>query len=424
MMIYKAIKGTRDLLPEDIYKRRHIEKVAIGLFENWGYLPISTPVFEQTELFVRGIGEDSEIVQKEMYTFKDRKGRSLTLRPEGTAPIVRAYIENNLYSFRNPTKLYYFLPMYRYERPQKGRMREFFQIGVELIGAQEPDSDAEVIALLVSYLDALGVKDFENRINSIGCRKCRRGYNNLLKTYLSDRRDSLCGDCKERINRNPMRVFDCKNLQCSRSLEGAPRITDYICENCLLHFEGVKRTLDFLGIPYVLDKKLVRGFDYYEKTTFEVISPLLGAQDAIGGGGRYDPLVGDCGGMDTPGLGFAIGVERLLLQMREEKVKLPGVPNIEAYVCFIGDELKTEALKLLFDLRRANISADMDFIHRSLKTQLKNANKLNAKVAIIVGPEEQSRNSAKIRDMKTGEEREVEKEELISFILRIAGGKK
>lgn len=421
-MKYKAIKGTRDLLPEEMFKKRYVENVARKLFESWGYLPILTPVFEQTELFVRSIGETTDIVQKEMYTFLDRKGRSLTLRPEGTAPIVRAYLENKLKDFRNPTKLYYFMPMFRYERPQKGRLREFHQIGLEVLGVAGPDIDAEVIAILATYFDMLGLSTYEVRVNTIGCRKCRASYTRKLRKHLKESFERLCIDCQFRYKANPMRAFDCKNRQCRSVLNRAPRITDYICDECQKHFEGVKHFLNLSGTKFVVDKGLVRGFDYYEKTTFEVVSPLLGAQSAIGAGGRYDPLIADCGGSETPGIGFAIGVERLLLQLEEENVRVDSLPPLDIYVCFLGEDLLDEALRIVFDLRRKGLSVDMDYTHRSLKGQFKVADRLNAKYVVIVAPEEQEIESVKVRNMASGEEKIIKKEMLIKDLMEIIPG--
>lgn len=415
-MDYKRIKGTKDLLPEEIYKRRYLENVAEELFERFGYLPIKTPVFEQTDLFVRGIGEATEIVEKEMYTFEDRAERSLTLRPEGTAPIVRAYIENNVISLRNPTKLYYFLPMYRYEKPQRGRMREFYQIGLEVFGAPGPDIDAEVIFLLVDYFKKLGLEKFETKINTLGCKKCRGDYIASLKDEIGNKRSKLCDNCRVRLERNVLRVFDCKNPECRDILKGVSKITENVCENCSEHFSKVKKYLDKLNIKYVVDSSLVRGFDYYEKTTFEVITPLLGAQNAIGGGGRYDRLVKECGGQDTPGLGFAIGVERLLLQLKEEQIKLPGLPDLDVYVCVVGKELLSRAFKVTFELRNLGVSAEMDYAHRSLKTQFKAADKAGAKYAVIIAPDEDKKGVFKARNMKTGKEEEIKYENIHNII--------
>ncbi len=421
-MKYKAIKGTRDILPEEMFKRRYIENIARELFERWGYLPILTPVFEQTELFVRSIGETTDIVQKEMYTFLDRKGRSLTLRPEGTAPVVRAYLENNLKDFRNPTKLYYFMPMFRYERPQKGRLREFHQIGLEVLGARGPDIDAEVISILATYFEMLRISTYEVKVNTIGCRKCRASYTKKLRRYLKDSFEKLCVDCQFRYEANPMRAFDCKNRTCHSILNKAPQITDYVCDECQRHFEGVKHFLNISGTRFTVDKRLVRGFDYYEKTTFEVVSPLLGAQSAIGAGGRYDPLIADCGGEETPGIGFAIGVERLLLQLEEENVSLNSIPPVDVYVCYLGEDLLDKALEIVFNLRERGLSVDIDYAHRSLKGQFKVADRLKAKYVVVVAPEEEKMESVKVRDMNSGEEQIVKKEELAKTLMEIIHG--
>ncbi|MCX7831299.1 MAG: histidine--tRNA ligase [Actinobacteria bacterium] len=414
-MEYRRIKGTRDILPEEGLIRKRIFSIAENLFLTFGFLPISTPVFEQTELFVRGIGEASDIVQKEMYTFLDRSNRSLTLRPEGTAPVVRAYIENNLSSFRFPSKLFYIMPMYRYERPQKGRLREFWQIGVEVFGAPGPDVDSEVIFLMVEYFKKLGLKNFTTEINTIGCRKCRPLFLDKLVEFLNEHSEDLCSDCRKRIDLNPLRVFDCKNERCITLLKDAPKVSESVCEECLLHFEGVMNHLRMLNVDFEVNPFLVRGLDYYEKTTFEVKSPLLGAQSAIGGGGRYDPLVKECGGEDTPGLGFAIGVERLLMQLEEEGI----VPQIEIgtdvyIVSYRG--LETKAFEVANQLRKIGIKTEYDYLKRSMKAQFKQADKLGAKVSVIVAPEEHERNLVKLRNMITGEENLVSYDEVVGLI--------
>lgn len=414
--MYRRIKGTRDILPEEVARRRILEKKAVELFETYNYLPLITPVFEQTELFVRGIGEASEIVQKEMYTFEDRGGRSLTLRPEGTAPVVRAYIENNLMDFRNPLKLYYIMPMYRYERPQKGRLREFWQIGIEVFGAPGPDVDAEVIFLMVEYFKRLGISRMVAFINTIGCRECRPAYIEKLKVFLSRHLDELCDDCKFRYDRNPLRVFDCKNDKCGAVLQDAPRITDSVCSQCQEHFIELQEYLSEMGIEFEINRKLVRGFDYYEKTTFEVAGELLGAQNALGGGGRYDPLVRECGGPDVPGIGFAIGVERLLLQLEKENL-LSGInlsPDI--FVVYTGSDMQRNAHQLYQQLAAAGIKTEFDYAHRSLKAQFKQANRQGASYALIVAPDELSQKAVRIRDMRSGEEKLVSVDELIDEV--------
>lgn len=417
-LLYRKIKGTRDILPEEYKARSIIFEIAKELFDSYGYLPILTPVFEQTELFVRGIGEASDIVQKEMYTFADRSGRSLTLRPEGTAPVVRAYIENNLKDFRNPTKLYYIMPMYRYERPQKGRLREFWQIGIEAFGIESPMVDAEIIFLMVEYFKRLGLTRFTTEINTIGCRKCRPDYVKKLKDFVSQRMEQFCSDCRKRVEINPLRVFDCKNESCSYALKDAPKITESVCSECLNHFESLKEYLKQLGVEFETNPFLVRGLDYYEKTTFEVKSPLLGAQSAIGGGGRYDPLVEECGGEPTPGLGFAIGVERLLLQLEEEGVYPRVSLDVDTYiVAYKGFQEK--AFKIASELRSEKIKTEFDYLGRSMKAQFKHADKLGAKVCVILAPEEDALKKAKLRDMVSGEEVLVSYEEIATEIKKM-----
>lgn len=414
-MKYRKIKGTRDVLPEEYKQREVIYNIARGLFESFGFLPVATPVFEMTELFVRSIGEASDIVQKEMYTFTDRSGRSLTLRPEGTAPVVRAYLENNLKEWRNPAKLYYILPMYRYERPQKGRLREFWQIGVEVFGAPGPDIDSEIIFMMVEFFKRLGLSNFTTEINTIGCRKCRPDYLKVLKSYVASHLEGFCENCRQRYATNPLRIFDCKNESCSLLLAEAPMITDYVCDNCRSHFEGVKRYLEKLNIKYSINKRLVRGLDYYEKTTFEVKSPLLGAQSAIGGGGRYDPLIEECGGSPAPGLGFAIGVERLLLQLEEENL-LPEVNiGIDIYVVsYKGYEEK--AFETANKLRLAGFKTEFDYLGRSMKAQFRQADRLGAKLVLVIAPDEDARRMVRLRDMTTGEEELVKAQEVLEKI--------
>lgn len=414
-MNYRKIKGTRDILPEEFKQREFIYRKARDLFESFGFLPIITPVFEMTELFVRSIGEASDIVQKEMYTFSDRSGRSLTLRPEGTAPVVRAYLENNLKDWRNPAKLYYILPMYRYERPQKGRLREFWQIGVEVFGAPGPDVDSEIIFLMVEFFKRLGLSNFVTEINTIGCRECRPVYLKALKGYIAGHIDRFCENCRQRYLTNPLRVFDCKQESCNLLLDEAPLITDHVCDKCRMHFEGVKSYLDKLSINFTVNKRLVRGLDYYEKTTFEVKSPLLGAQSAIGGGGRYDPLIEECGGSPTHGLGFAIGVERLLLQLEEEKL-LPEVKTgIDVYIVSYKG-FQDKAFEIANMLRLAGFKTEFDYLGRSMKTQFRQADKLEAKIALIIAPEEDAKGAVRLRNMASGEEELVKVEDLLQKI--------
>jgi len=403
----KAPRGTSDILFDKAAKKQFIEKTAAILFEQFGYYPIITPTFEHTELFQRGIGENTDIVQKEMYTFKDKGGRSLTLRPEGTAPVVRAYIERGLASKPLPLKLYYCGQMFRYERPQAGRYREFWQLGVEAIGSRDAFIDAEVILLLVVLLKKLGLKDLELHLNSMGCPECRKSFSEALKGYLANKTEHLCEDCKRRARVNPLRVFDCKVRDCQAVIKDAPLISGFWCEDCGNHFETVKDLLDDMDVSYILNPALVRGFDYYTKTTFEVRTQSLGAQNALGGGGRYDGLVEEFGGLSTPAIGWAIGTERVIMAIEELGVNLPLNSHIDVFVAAI-DEARKKGFNLLNDLRKHDISADMDYAGRSLKGQMKLSNKLNASYVIIMGPEELRKNTCLIKNMDTGEQSEMQ----------------
>lgn len=415
----RAPRGTFDILPEAARKRQFVEEIATRLFEEYGYRRIITPVFEHTELFTRAIGEATEIVEKEMYTFEDKAGRSLTLRPEATAPVVRAFIEHKLHSQGLLVKLYYIGPMFRYERPQAGRFREFWQLGVEAMGSIDPAVDAEVVLLLVHYLQRLGLTRLELIINSMGCPECRSTFSEELQRYLLANLSKFCQDCQKRAHINPLRVFDCKKETCRAELQRAPRISDYWCESCRKHFDRVQEYLRIAGGEYLIDTSLVRGFDYYTRTTFEVRSPLLGAQNALGGGGRYDRLVEDYGGSPTPAIGFAVGTERVLLTLEKEGISLPTKLPLQVFVAAVDENVRREAFKLLFDFRRAGISADMDYAGRSLKGQLKLANKLGVSHTVVLGPDEAVRGSCQLRDMKSAEQREVDTDKVLAEVKAI-----
>lgn len=416
--IFKAPRGTQDYLPEKATLLHHLDLKATELFEKAGYRRIVTPTFEETGLFQRSIGESSDIVRKEMYTFEDRKGRSLTLRPEATAPVVRAYIERNLQAETQPVKLFYLGPMYRYERPQAGRYREFWQLGMEAIGSKEALIDAEVIIALMQYLYGLGLKEITLHVGSMGDDNCRAGYVRELKSYLEPRLESFCEDCKERIKFNALRVFDCKKEPCKQQLKEAPKLIDHLCLECDDHFESVKRLLKGSGIEFVIDPTLVRGFDYYTRTTFEVKSPLLGAQDALGGGGRYDRLVEQYGGPDSPAIGFALGIERIILALEKEGVKVKTKKEIDLFVVAIDDSIKERAFKLLCELREAGFSAEMDYLSRSIRAQMKLADKSGAGYVLIVGPDELKRDEIKVKEMRTGAEQNIEIDRVASYLLR------
>ena len=411
-MKYKALYGTHDLLPDDSFRWQHLEQKIRKVLSLYNYKEIRTPIFEETDLFARSIGQDTDIVQKEMYTFLDQGKRSLTLRPEGTAGVVRAYLEHSLGEKSPLVKLFYFGPMFRQERPQKGRLREFHQFGVEAIGSLEPSLDAEVIDLSVKICFDLGITDFKLHLNSIGCPVCRPLHRDKFLNYMKDKVDELCEDCKTRFLRNPLRMFDCKKEECIEQLKHAPVMIDFLCEECKNHYKSVKQYLNELNIDYFEDKTLVRGLDYYTKTAFELKSKLLGTQDTLCGGGRYDLLVQELGGKNTPAIGFAAGLERFLLVLKMEKKLDSEEENLDLFIAALGDQAKIFAMKLAKDLRGKNIICDMDYLNRSLKAQMKEANRQKAKKVLIMGDEEIKNRKAILKDMETGEQKEIELEKI------------
>ncbi|MBC7266970.1 MAG: histidine--tRNA ligase [Coriobacteriia bacterium] len=422
-MELRAPKGTVDMLPDAARAWERLSETAHALFARYGYEPIYTPLLEHTELFARGIGETTDIVTKEMYTFADRSGRSLTLRPEGTAGVVRAAIEHSLVPQGSVAKFYYAGPMFRYERPQKGRMRQFWQIGVELLGAAEPSADAEVIALLVRYFESLGLPRERMRllVNSMGDEACRPAYRDSVAAYIRAHEDGLCEECRRRADTNPLRAFDCKNESCQAVMAGAPRISDALCDECRAHYEAVKRRLDALGVAYEEEPRLVRGLDYYTRTVFEVQAEGLGAQNAIGGGGRYDGLFATLGGPPTPGLGFALGFERTLLALRAAGVEPGAAEGVAAYVAAVDESARDAVFGLAMALRDAGVAAELDHRGRSLKAQLKHADKLGARVAVIVGPDELASGEATVRDMLTKDEQRVALEDVPAHVAALLG---
>lgn len=415
-MRYAAPRGTADVLPEDSLLWQYVENKFRAVCNLYGYEEIRTPTFEETELFTRSMGEHTDVVSKEMYTFTDRSGRSMTLRPEGTAPVVRAYIQGNLFARKPVTKVYYIASIFRYERPQAGRFREHHQVGIEALGSQDPALDVEVINLLMRYLTGLGIRNLELRINSVGCPACRSRYREALTSSLRPHLGALCANCATRLDTNPLRMLDCKISECREINASAPAITEFLCEQCSQHFDGVLSMLHELSIPYVLDNRLVRGFDYYTKTAFEVVSGELGAQNAVGGGGRYDGLVEELGGPPTPAVGFGCGLERTLSVMRTQNIKAPAGGTNSVFVATLGDESKCRAIAVLATLRNAGIRADIDYAGKSLKAQMKSANRQNARLVIIIGGEELTRNSAKLRDMQTKFEREIPLDDLVKSV--------
>jgi len=412
----KVPKGTQDILPEDISKWYYIEDMIKEILNKYGYKEIRTPFFEYTDLFVRGIGESTDIVTKEMFTFPDRKGRSLTLRPEGTAPVIRAYLENNMDRISKVIKLFYLGPMFRCEKPQAGRFRQFNQFGIEVIGTKSPSADAEVILTVLDVYKKLGLKNLEILINSVGCKKCRANYIQKLKKYLKDKKDFLCSECKERYIKNPLRVLDCKKDSCKKIIESAPVIIENLCQECELHFSEVKSYLNDQKIVFHEDPRLVRGLDYYTKTAFEIISRGLGAQNAIGGGGRYDDLVEELGGKPTPAVGFAAGIERMIIAIDQQKVKWPVEKGLDIFVAKVNEKNKDTAFRLLQKIRNTGLSADMDYSEGSLKSQMRIANKAGVRYTVIVGEEELSKNMVILRNMQTKEQKEIKIDNIINEV--------
>lgn len=403
------IRGTEDILPNDCGLWRYVEETARELCRVFGYGEIRTPVFENTELFNRGVGDTTDVVQKEMYTFLDKGGRSMTLKPEGTATLVRSYIENSLYANPQPTKLYYIIPCFRYEKPEAGRLREFHQFGIECFGAETAKTDAEIIALAMTFLDRLGIKNLKLNINNIGCPKCRAEYNKKLVEYFSRFKDRLCTTCLGRLEKNPMRIIDCKSEVCSGIAENAPRMLDYLCEDCSKHFEETKLNLDNLSIDYTINPNIVRGLDYYTKTVFEIIADIDGSSLTVCGGGRYNGLVEQLGGKPTEGIGFAAGLERLIMIMKSQGIMPKSLENApEIFIGTIGKDAEQFAQRLVYELRINGIYAENDLLLRSVKAQMKYANKINAKYSMILGDDEVKENTASLKNMESGEEVQIE----------------
>lgn len=406
-MAIKAPKGTKDTMPRDSYKVQYIEKEFSELCRLYGFGEVRTPMFESTELFNRGVGETTDIVQKEMYTFEDLGHRSITLKPEGTSPAVRAFIESHDYAEMQPTKYYYDTPCFRYERPQAGRLREFHQFGVENFGTPDMMADAEVIALASDFIKKIGIEDVELRINSVGCRECRPVYRKALQDYLRPYYEDLSDISKDRFEANPMRIIDSKDITDQRIAKDAPYMLDYLCDDCKAAFEALKTNLYAMGISYVVDPRIVRGLDYYTKTAFEFVTTKIGAQGTVCGGGRYDHLVEEIGGPSIPGVGFGLGKERLLILMEQNDIIVddPNVPDIS--VSFIGDKARLYALDLVHKLRACGVSAIIDTLNRNLKGQMKYANKLNARYSVVIGENEIEKGIVTLKNMNSGEQKEI-----------------
>ena len=415
-MNINAPRGTKDILPAQIASWRFIENNIRDICKRYGYEEIRTPIFEHTELFQRGIGEGTDVVDKEMYTFEDRGGRSITLRPENTASAVRAYLQNKLFADKSLVKLFYIGSMFRYDRPQAGRLREFHQFGIEALGEKNPAVDAEVILLAVDFLKSLGLNDLNLKINTVGCPKCRPVYRQKLQHFFSDKLDELCHDCQTRFDKNPMRILDCKTDHDKDFMQDAPKIKDCLCDECREHFDSVQKLLKAAGIDFTIDDRLVRGLDYYTKTAFEIQYPPLGAQSAVAGGGRYDGLIEEIGGTSTPAVGFAAGIERILNALEMQGLLPSSEAKSDVFLVAVGDEAETLAFELLTKFRRAGLTASMDFAKRSMKAQMKQAGKSNAKFALIIGEDEVKNNTVTVKNLTDSEQQNMALDDVIGFI--------
>lgn len=417
-MFISAPKGTKDLLPDQVYKWHYVENKFSDICKRYGFKEIRTPMFEHTEVFARGIGDTTDVVQKEMYTFNDHAGRSITLKPEGTSGAVRAFIEHKQYAEVQPTKYYYNTDCFRYEKPQAGRLRHFHQFGIEVFGTSNMLADAEVISLGYDFLTELGITEIQLRINSVGCPDCRRKYRDALKEFLKPRYDELCNTCKDRYERNPMRILDCKSEICKKIVENAPRMLDYLCDDCRNAFEELKTNLTSMGIEYVIDPNIVRGLDYYTKTAFEFVTTKIGAQGTVCGGGRYDHLIEELGGPPIPGVGFGLGIERLIMLMEANDVKFPEESRPEVFIAVMGDAAKSFGLKLCRELRQKGVIAEMDTLSRNIKGQFKYADRLGAKYTLVIGEDELKKGVVSLKDMAKSEQREIKIENIYEEITR------
>lgn len=412
----QALRGTQDILPKQVYKWNYIENMIRHLCALYGYGEIRTPMFEDTRLFLRGIGDTTDVVTKEMYTFSDRGGRSITLRPENTASVVRSFLEHKMYGDQQVQKVFYIGSMFRYDRPQAGRYREFHQFGVEILGAKSPIADAECIALAYDLFKRLGLNELKLYINSIGHSECRNTYRRKLIEFFEPKTEHLCDDCKERLHKNPLRILDCKEDCCKHASIGAPEITDYLCDDCHNKFEDVKKYLTSMGISYEVNPRLVRGLDYYTNTAFEIQYTPLGSQSAICGGGRYDGLVEEIGGPTTPGIGFAVGMERLLLALESQHLIPEPKETKHIYIAAIGKEAMNLGIRLQKELRDKEIRAEIDLQEKSLKGQMKYAGKTNASMTIIIGESELVDGIVQIKDMNTGIQQKINIAQASSYI--------
>lgn len=415
-MLTTKPRGINDVLPEEVWKWHFIEEYLRNLAARFGFEEIRLPMFEHTELFQRGIGDTSDVVEKEMYTFTDRGDRSLTLRPEGTAGVARAFVENKLYSGSLPVKLYYMGPMFRYDRPQAGRYRQFNQFGVEIIGGQEAAIDSEIIAFAYEIFHGLGLAQVQVHLNSVGCPVCRKAYRQILQDYLLPNKDSLCSTCQSRFDRNPMRILDCKSKTCKDLAQNAPTMTKYLCQDCQNHFEQVKALLEGMHIPYVIDESLVRGLDYYTRTAFEITAGKDGSQSAVCGGGRYDNLIKEIGGPDLPGIGFALGMERFILTLEQQGISLPKPEGCDVFMIGLGEKAQLLTSNLCHQLRLAGFTVLRDYQDKSLKAQMKSADRAKAKVAIIIGESEIEQGIVTVRQMSNSKQEAVLFNDTVSMV--------
>ncbi len=406
-VITKKIKGTEDVLPKDSYRWQFVEDVMRKESASYGFKEIRTPVFEHTELFARGVGQTTDVVQKEMYTFDTKGGESVTLRPEGTAGAARAVLEHGLVNDSLPIKASYFVSCYRYEKPQAGRLREFHQFGLECYGTQSPVADAELICAAQSIFDRLGIKQLRLEINSIGCPACRAEYHKALKEYFYGYKDELCETCNSRLEKNPMRILDCKSPVCSKIAQGAPKITDYLCDECKEHFASVQKYLDAAGVEYTVNPTIVRGLDYYTKTVFEFVTDFIGAQGTVCGGGRYDGLIEELGGKHLPSLGFAMGIERLLMLMDKQGIEIPKPSTCDLYVAVMGESASLKSFEIIKAVRSCGLIAETDVVGRGLRAQMKYADKIGAKFSMVLGDNEIEQGKAVIKNMSSGEQTEI-----------------
>ena len=414
--MYKAPRGTSDILPEEYVYWKYIEEKAAFLCQLYGYQPLSTPIFEDAQLFTQTVAGGTDIVDKEMYVFEDKSGQELALRAEATAPVCRAYLEHGLFNLAQPVKLYYMGPAFRYERPQSGRYRQHHQVGFEALGEADPALDAEVVEMAWQFFRSLGLSGVSIQLNSIGCKLCRPGYLDALKQYYSSYTDRLCPDCKARLIRNPLRLLDCKKDSCQNIAKTAPKIPDYLCHECQLHFQTVQKYLGTLSIPFQLNHRLVRGLDYYTRTVFEVEPPEKEGQSTLGGGGRYDDLIEALGGKPTPAVGFAAGLERIILNLKGQHLDIPPLPKPNAFIAYLGQEAKIEAMKIAAELRKAEIATIVAIGDKSLRGQMRQANALGSAYALILGEQEISNRNVILRDMKSGEQKTIPSAGIASII--------